>query len=100
LDVLSNTAIDVFRDLTLSTPHSGVVQELLNSGGESVAREIVDNIEQRLRTLDQVRKYCNDQLVVLSVNYSCTVQTYDENFAKHSHKYSMKAARSVVGERD
>jgi hypothetical protein len=62
---------------------------------EYLPRTQVGQVAARLQTLDQVRTYCNDHLVGVSVTYACTVQTFDENFVKSSHKFSVKDALAV-----
>jgi hypothetical protein len=94
LELLCNHAIDVFRDLVATVPPSGTVQALTEVDPEFADR-VVGQVAARLQTLDQVRTYCNDHLVGVSVTYACTVQTFDENFVKSSHKFSVKDALAV-----
>jgi len=94
LDVLIVSAIDVFRAIVAETPHYSIVAALA-ADDPAFAPRMLENLTQRLTTLQQVREYCNDQLIGISVTYSCTVQTFDDAFLKRSHKYSVKDARAA-----
>jgi len=89
LEVLSNSGIDTYRAIVAEMPRAADVPVLV-ANDPDFADQMLSNITRQLDSLDAVRTYCNERLVIISVTYSCTVNQYDANFETVSRKFSVR----------
>ena len=91
LELISISGIETFL---------GIVQEFPKMNDYEIRdyvpmmKDIMDNVNEKLKQLHGIREYCNEQLKELSITYNCTVHPMDETFNQTPIKHIMRSKKS------
>ena len=88
LELISISGIESFIAMVREFPE--IREYEITHYEPNVVIEIMDNVREKLKQLDGVREYCNEQLKEVSITYNCTVHIMDETFTQGAVKYTMK----------
>lgn len=80
MELISVSSIETFIDLVETMPRR------IDPGQ---ADTLFGYIQERLKALDGIRLYVNEQLKLVSINYNCTVRVFNPDFAQVSKKYTI-----------
>jgi len=54
-------------------------------------KEFIDFIDEKIKVLDNLRIYCNEEFSKISITYNLTIMYIDNNWAMKSKKYAIKS---------